>query len=57
MRGVFAEADMWEDISLRTDMGVFSGSSMKKGACAILLEWTLERTHDFWKLYNYKLSF
>jgi hypothetical protein len=28
---VFAEADMWEDVLLRTDMWCFSGRSLGKG--------------------------
>jgi hypothetical protein len=30
-KGVFSEADMWEDVLLKTDMWYFSGSYLEKG--------------------------
>ena len=45
----FTKADTWEDVLLREDMWYFSGSCLEKRACAILIEWTHERTPDFWK--------
>jgi hypothetical protein len=32
---------------------VFFRRQPGKGACDVLLEWVLERTHDFWKGYKY----
>lgn len=49
---MFAEADMSEDVLLRTDMLCFSGGSLKKGR-DVLLQRVLERTHDVWKGYRY----
>ena len=56
MRGCFAEADTWEDVLLRTDMWCFSGSCLEKRIYGVLLEQTLEKTHDVRKGYKYNLT-
>lgn len=43
MGGCFIEADMWENVLLRTDTWCFSGGSQEKGH---VMFWVLERTQD-----------
>jgi hypothetical protein len=50
MRGCFAEADMRETVG--TDV-VFCWKLSCERASDVLLEQTLERTHDVWKEYIY----
>ena len=52
MRGYFAEADIWEDVLLRTDV-MFSRKQPGKRACDVWLEWMLERICGMWKGYKY----
>lgn len=51
---LFAEADMWKNVLLRIDMWCFSRSSLETHTivCVVLLEWTLEKTHDVWEGYK-----